>query len=87
MLGRLLKISCFDPLSTSRAGLVLSLLNLWSLVSGEIMGSVFRFSLEHYRMADAVELFREDCKFNRTEVPEEAARNRNVCFEKECGGE
>lgn len=43
--------------------------------SGEIMGSILRFSLELNCMADAVELFRQDREFNRTEVSKEAAGN------------
>lgn len=51
--------------------------------SGEIMGSILRFSLELNCMADAVELFRQDREFNCTEVSKEAAGIRNGCFEKE----
>lgn len=44
-------------------------------VSGEIMGSIVCFTLELYRLVNAVELLCEDCELNRTKVSEAAARN------------
>ncbi|KAD4177958.1 hypothetical protein E3N88_26549 [Mikania micrantha] len=41
---------------------------------GEIMGFIVCFDLELDRMANVVQLFREDCEFNITEISQKAAR-------------